>query len=147
VGGTENIKVDVRVIAATNKDLAEAVAAGKFREDLFYYRLNVISIHLPPLKDRKEDIPLLIDYFKKYSQELSKNISNISPEALQILLNYEYPGNVRELQNIIERAVALESSPDLTAHNLSSYLSEQPLLRKGPIDIEIPNEGIDLERW
>ena len=146
VGGTEDIRVDVRIIAATNKELEEAVKEKRFREDLFY-RLNVIQIKLPPLRDRREDIQTLANHFlKKYSQELNKNISKISPEALQILLNYEYPGNVRELQNIIERAVALESSPDLTAHNLSSYLSEQPLLRKGPIDIDIPNEGIDLEK-
>jgi two-component system response regulator PilR (NtrC family) len=146
VGGTEDIRVDVRIIAATNKELEEAVKEKRFREDLFY-RLNVIQIKLPPLRDRREDIQILANHFlKKYSQELSKNILKISPEALQILLNYEYPGNVRELQNIIERAVALESSSDLTAHNLSSYLSEQPLLRKGPIDIEIPNDGIDLEK-
>jgi two-component system response regulator PilR (NtrC family) len=146
VGGTEDIRVDVRIIAATNKDLEEAVKEKHFREDLFY-RLNVIQIKLPPLRDRKEDIQILANHFlKKYSQELSKNILKITPEALQILLNYEYPGNVRELQNIIERAVALESSQELTAYNLSSYLSEQPFLKKGPIDIEIPNEGIDLEK-
>jgi two-component system response regulator PilR (NtrC family) len=146
VGGTEDIRVDVRIIAATNKDLEEAVKEKRFREDLFY-RLNVIQIKLPPLRDRKEDIQTLANHFlKKYSQELSKAISKISPEALQILLNYEYPGNVRELQNIIERAVALEGSEELTPHNLSSYMSEQPLLKKGPIDIEIPNEGIDLEK-
>jgi two-component system response regulator PilR (NtrC family) len=146
VGGTEDIRVDVRIISATNKDLEEAVKEKHFREDLFY-RLNVIQIKLPPLRDRKEDIPILADHFlKKYSEELNKNILKTSPEALQILINYEYPGNVRELQNIIERAVALESGQELTVHNLSSYLSEQPLLRKGPIDIEIPNEGIDLEK-
>jgi two-component system response regulator PilR (NtrC family) len=146
VGGTEDIRVDVRIISATNKDLEEAVKEKHFREDLFY-RLNVIQIKLPPLRDRKEDIPILASHFlKKYSEELNKNILKTSPEALQILLNYEYPGNVRELQNIIERAVALESGQELTVHNLSSYLSEQPLLRKGPIDIEIPNEGIDLEK-
>ena len=146
VGGTEDIRVDVRIISATNKDLEEAVKEKHFREDLFY-RLNVIQIKLPPLRDRKEDIPILAGHFlKKYSEELNKNILKASPEALQILLNYEYPGNVRELQNIIERAVALESSQELTVHNLSSYLSEQPFLRKGPIDIEIPNEGIDLEK-
>jgi two-component system response regulator PilR (NtrC family) len=146
VGGTEDIRVDVRIISATNKDLDEAVKEKRFREDLFY-RLNVIQIKLPPLRERKEDIPILSSHFlKKYSEELNKNILKISPEALQILLNYEYPGNVRELQNIIERAVALESSQELTAHNLSSYLSEQPLLKKGPIDIDIPNEGIDLEK-
>ena len=146
VGGTEDIRVDVRIISATNKDLEEAVKEKHFREDLFY-RLNVIQIKLPPLRDRKEDIQILADHFlKKYSEELSKSILRISPDAHQILLNYDYPGNVRELQNIIERAVALESSQELTLNNLSSYLSEQPLLKKGPIDIEIPSEGIDLEK-
>jgi two-component system response regulator PilR (NtrC family) len=146
VGGTEDIRVDVRIISATNKDLEEGVKEKRFREDLFY-RLNVIQIKLPPLRDRKEDIQILANHFlKKYSEELSKNILKITPEALQILLNYDYPGNVRELQNIIERAVALEGSQELTSHNLSSYLSEQPLLKKGPIDIEIPSEGIDLEK-
>ena len=146
VGGTEDIRVDVRIISATNKDLEVAVKEKLFREDLFY-RLNVIQIKLPPLRERKDDIPPLANHFlKKYSEELNKNILKISPEALQVLFNYEYPGNVRELQNIIERAVALESSQELTVHNLSSYLSEQPLLKKGPIDIEIPNEGIDLEK-
>ena len=146
VGGTEDVRVDVRIISATNKDLEEAVKEKRFREDL-YYRLNVIQIKLPPLRDRKEDIQILASHFlKKYSDELNKNILKISPEALQILLDYEYPGNVRELQNIIERAVALEGSQELTAHHLSSYLNGQPLLKKGPIDIEIPNEGIDLEK-
>lgn len=146
VGGTEDIRVDVRIISATNINLEEGVKEKRFREDLFY-RLNVIQIKLPPLRDRKEDVQILANHFlKKYSEELNKNIAKISPEAFPILLNYEYPGNVRELQNIIERAVALESNQELTAHNLSSYLNEQPLLRKGPIDIEIPNEGIDLEK-
>jgi two-component system response regulator PilR (NtrC family) len=146
VGGTEDLRVDVRIISATNKDLEEAVKEKRFREDLFY-RLNVIQIKLPPLRDRKEDIQILANHFlKKYSEELSKNILRISPDAHQILLNYDYPGNVRELQNIIERAVALEGSQELTLNNLSSYLSEQPLLKKGPIDIEIPSEGIDLEK-
>lgn len=146
VGGTEDIRVDVRIISATNINLEEGVKEKRFREDLFY-RLNVIQIKLPPLRDRKEDVQILANHFlKKYSEELNKNIAKISPEALPILLNYAYPGNVRELQNIIERAVALESNQELTAHNLSSYLNEQPLLRKGPIDIEIPNEGIDLEK-
>jgi len=146
VGGTEDIRVDVRIISATNKDLEVAVKEKLFREDLFY-RLNVIQIKLPPLRERKDDIPPLANHFlKKYSEELNKNILKISPEALQVLFNYEYPGNVRELQNIIERAVALENNQELTAYNLNSYLSEPPFLKKGPIDIEIPNEGIDLEK-
>ena len=146
VGGTEDIRVDVRIISATNRDLEEAVREKRFREDL-YYRLNVIQIKLPPLRERKEDIPLLaMHFFKKYSGELNKNILTISPEAVRILLNYDYPGNVRELQNIIERAVALESSQELTVQNLSSYLNEQLPMKKGAIGLEIPNEGIDLEK-
>jgi two-component system response regulator PilR (NtrC family) len=146
VGGTEDIRVDVRIISATNKDLEEAVREKRFREDL-YYRLNVIQIKLPPLRERKEDIPLLaMHFFKKYSEELNKNILTISPESVRILLNYDYPGNVRELQNIIERAVALESSQELTGQNLSSYLNEQLPIKKGVVDLEIPNEGIDLEK-
>ena len=146
VGGTEDIRVDVRIISATNKDLEEGVREKRFREDLFY-RLNVIQIKIPPLREKREDIPLLTTHFlKKYSEELNKNMSTISPEALRILLNYHYPGNVRELQNIIERAVALESTQELTAQNLSSYLDEQLPLKKRPLDLEIPNEGIDLEK-
>jgi two-component system response regulator PilR (NtrC family) len=146
VGGTEDIQVDVRIISATNKDLEEEVKKKLFREDLFY-RLNVIQIKLPPLRERKEDIPFLaIHFLKRYSEELNKNISNISPEALHILLNYEYPGNVRELQNIIERGVALESTQELTAQNLNSYLEEQLPPRKGLFDLEIPKEGVDLEK-
>jgi len=146
VGGTEDIRVDVRIVSATNKDLEEAVREKQFREDLFY-RLNVIQIKLPPLRERREDIPLLTMHFlKRYSEELNKNILGISPETLRILLNYNYPGNVRELQNIIERAVALEATHELTPQNLSSYLDQQPTLKKGVIDLEIPNEGIDLEK-
>jgi two-component system response regulator PilR (NtrC family) len=146
VGGTEDIRVDVRIIAATNKDLERAVKEKRFREDLFY-RLNVIQIKLPSLRERREDIPVLTAHFlKRYSEELNKNISRISPEALHLLLNYEYPGNVRELQNIIERAVALGTDQELTATNLRSYLDEQIHTKKGVIDLEIPNEGIDLEK-
>lgn len=146
VGGTEDIRVDVRIISATNKGLEEAVREKRFREDLFY-RLNVIQIKLPPLRDRREDIPLLIMHFlKRYSEELNKNITGISPETLRVLLNYDFPGNVRELQNIIERAVALESTHELTSQNLSSYLDQQPSLKKRSIDLDIPNEGLDLEK-
>ncbi len=145
VGGTEDIRVDVRIIAATNKDLEEAVREKRFREDLFY-RLNVIQIKLPPLRERKEDIPLLAMHFlKKFSGELNKAISNFSVEALQLLLNYAYPGNVRELQNIVERAVALEITQELTAQNLRSYLDEHLQAKKGAWDLDIPIDGIDLE--
>jgi two-component system response regulator PilR (NtrC family) len=146
VGGTEDIRVDVRIISATNKDLEEAVREKRFREDLFY-RLNVIQIKLPPLRERREDIPILAMHFlRKYTEELNKNMTGISPETLRILLDYDYPGNVRELQNIIERAVALESAQELTAQNLSTYLDQQPSSRRGAIDLDIPSEGIDLEK-
>lgn len=146
VGGTEDIQVDVRIISATNKDLEEEVRQRRFREDL-YYRLNVIQIKLPPLRERKEDIPHLADHFlRKYSKELEKEITQISPEALRLLLQYDYPGNVRELQNIIERAVTLETSQELTAKNLASYFEEQFPHKRKPLDLEIPNEGIDLEK-
>jgi len=146
VGGTEDIRVDVRIISATNKDLEEAVQKKLFREDLFY-RLNVIQIKLPPLRERKEDIPALANHFlKRYSGELGKPISHITPEALRMLIQYDYPGNVRELQNIVERAVALETSQELTVQNIHSYLEEPLQVPKSPLDLEIPNEGIDLEK-
>ncbi len=107
VGGNELVKVDVRVISATNKDVRKAVASGQFREDL-YYRLNVVTIELPPLRERKEDIPLLAQHFlKKFAVENQKEISDFSAEATDFLLKYEWPGNVRELENAIERAVIL----------------------------------------
>jgi len=147
VGGTEDIRVDVRIIAATNKDLEEAVREKKtFREDL-YYRLNVIQIKLPPLRERREDILLLAEHFlKKYSEELNKRIARIAPNALRILLDYDYPGNVRELQNIIERAVALEGTEELSQPNVASYLEKRSPFKKGSIDLDIPSEGIDLEK-
>jgi two-component system response regulator PilR (NtrC family) len=147
VGGTEDIRVDVRIIAATNKDLEEAVKVQRtFREDL-YYRLNVIEVKLPPLRERKEDIRLLAEHFmKKYSDELGKRITQIAPGALQALLEYDYPGNVRELQNIIERAVALESGEELSERNVISYLDRHSPIKKGWFDLELPSEGIDLER-
>ncbi len=146
VGGTEDIRVDVRIISATNKDLEETVKEKQFREDLFY-RLNVIQVKMPPLRDRKEDIPILAAHFlKKYSEELNKNILKVSPEALTMLLNYEYPGNVRELQNIIERAVALGNGNELTPQHLSSYLDEQIQGKRSAIDLDIPPDGIDLEK-
>ena len=146
VGGTEDIRVDVRILSATNKDLEEAVREKRFREDLFY-RLNVIQIRIPSLRERKEDIPLLTNHFlKKYAEDLGKHITQVSPEVVRILIHYDYPGNVRELQNIIERAMALETTQELTAQNLKSYLEEQLPLKKGPFDLEIPKEGIDLEK-
>jgi len=106
-------KVDVRVIAATNRNLEEMVAAGTFREDLFY-QLNVIPIYLPPLRERKEDIPVLVHHFvKKFNQRLGKNLTRISPAALERLKAYDWPGNIRELENVIERAVNLAEGEEL----------------------------------
>lgn len=113
VGGSETVKVDVRLIAATNRDLAEETAAGRFRPDL-YYRLSVFPIEIPPLRRRAADIPLLARFFlDKYAKKLGKRIEGIAPAALDSLLNYTWPGNVRELQNVIERAVILSPSPFL----------------------------------
>jgi two-component system response regulator PilR (NtrC family) len=113
VGGSNEISIDVRVIAATNRDLEKQVAENTFREDL-YYRLNVIPITVPPLRDRREDLPLLITHFlKKYSAAAGKNIGRINPGSLSALASYEWPGNVRQLENAIERAVALETSEEL----------------------------------
>lgn len=114
LGGVDEIQVDARVIAATNVDLQRLVAEGKFREDLFY-RLNVITIKLPPLRERREDIPLLVEHFlAHYSEENQMPLRRISPDALRYLLDYNWPGNVRELENAMERAVVLSSSPQIT---------------------------------
>jgi len=118
VGGNELIKVDVRVVSATNKDLQVAIEKGGFREDL-YYRLNVVAIDLPPLRERKEDIPLFAQHFlHKFAQENQKEVTEFSPEAMEFLLNYDWPGNVRELENAIERAVILAKDSLVTIADL-----------------------------
>ena len=118
VGGTEDVEVDVRVIAATHQDLMELIHKERFREDL-YYRLNVIPIHLPPLRERREDIPLLaMNFLAKYSGENKRPIRGIAPEAMELFLGYDWPGNVRELENAIERAVALGTGAVLTPESL-----------------------------
>jgi len=122
VGGTQTISVDVRVVAATNKDLKKEVREGRFRQDL-YYRLNVIPIHLPPLRDRRRDITLLVNHFlEKYNLENGRNVNKISPEAVDRLLRYSWPGNVRELENCIERAVVMSPGEALTAGILPDEL-------------------------
>jgi len=119
VGGNKTIKVDVRVVAATNKDLKEEIQQGRFREDL-YYRLNVVHIEVPPLRERKEDIPLLIRHFsERFAREMNKKeIPTPSPEAMAALLAYDWPGNVRELENILERAIILSSGPIIRLEDL-----------------------------
>lgn len=118
VGGTDNVKVDVRVISATNRNLEEAIVKGGFREDL-YYRLNVINIKTPPLRERREDIPELLHHFiRKYSLGMGKAVSGISEAALAALMRYEFPGNVRELENLMERAMALEGDAEISLESL-----------------------------
>jgi transcriptional regulator with PAS, ATPase and Fis domain len=118
LGSNKNIHADVRVISATNRDLEARVKEGAFREDL-YYRLNVVVMSIPPLRERREDIPLLIDHFMKhFSRETGKIIQDISWEAKKMLLKYDYPGNVRELENIMERAVVISRGPMMTLEDL-----------------------------
>jgi two-component system response regulator PilR (NtrC family) len=125
VGGTEDIEVDVRVIAATHQDLQELIHKGRFREDL-YYRLNVIPIHLPPLRERREDIPLLaMNFLAKYSEKTKRPIRGIAPEAMEILLRYHWPGNVRELENAIEHAVALGTGAVLAPESLPDQIRDE----------------------
>jgi DNA-binding NtrC family response regulator len=125
VGGNEIIKVDFRVICATNKDLERAVQEGTFREDL-YYRLNVFTIYVPPLRERKSDIPLLARYFvRKYSRAMAKPVTGISPEAMDVLVRYDWPGNVRELENSIERAMVVGRPPAITPDDLPFRITEK----------------------
>src|SRR5204862_7400029 len=119
VGGSQDIKVDVRIIAATNRPLEKLIEEKKFREDL-YYRLNIITVDVPPLRDRRQDIPLLVDHFlKRFATEFRKNVTDVSGEAMGKLESYEWPGNVRELKKAIERAVLLGSGPVIDAHDLT----------------------------
>ncbi|HWQ34042.1 MAG TPA: sigma-54 dependent transcriptional regulator [Blastocatellia bacterium] len=123
VGGRENIEVDVRVIAATNQDIAEAVRKGEFREDL-YYRLNVVGIHLPDLRERREDIPLLVEHFlKRFAEANHQEPRRFSREAMRLLAGYDWPGNVRELQNAVEYALAIGTGPMLTIADLPPHIS------------------------
>ncbi len=122
LGGVHEIQVDVRIIAATNVDLRQLVREGRFREDLFY-RLNVITIDLPHLRQRKEDIPLLVEFFlRRYSEENQRQARRMTPEALRPLLNYSWPGNVRELENVVERAVVLSSGPEIGPELLPDHV-------------------------
>jgi two-component system NtrC family response regulator len=134
VGGVRTIKVDVRVVAASNRDLKEEVEAGRFREDLFY-RLNVVHLHLPPLRQRQEDIPLLAAHFiKKYVQENLRDKTRITPEALQVLIHYAWPGNVRELENVMERAVILCHDSLITPQDLPKELA--PVAQETALEID-----------
>jgi DNA-binding NtrC family response regulator len=128
VGDTQTIRVDTRVIAASNRDLLEEVEAGEFREDL-YYRLNVVTIYLPPLRDRREDVPELVGHFLRiYNRENNRHVPHVEPKAMEALQAYDWPGNVRELQNYVERAIVLAPGDELTC----DLLPEPVLGRKPP---------------
>ncbi len=145
VGSNEEEPVDVRIVAATNRELAQLVEGGEFREDL-YYRVNVIPIRVPPLRQRREDIPLLVDHFlAKYAAEMGIAPKRLSLEALRILEGYHWPGNVRELENVIERALALSNGEVLTAEDIPVHLL-RPAAAAGAV-AELPAEGLDLDGY
>ncbi|MCX7959749.1 MAG: sigma 54-interacting transcriptional regulator, partial [Deltaproteobacteria bacterium] len=143
IGGTEVIKADVRIIAATNRDLEKMVQEGTFREDLLY-RLKIIPVELPALRERKEDIPLLVDAFiHKYSKEMNKPSVKIDDDALEILLRYDFPGNIRELENIIERAVIMTLDGKISASDLPREVVKGAYSKRDVF--VLPPEGISLE--
>ncbi len=145
VGGTEEESIDVRIIAASNQDLEGRIQTGEFREDLFY-RINVLPIHLPPLRQRREDVPLLVDFFlQKYSRQMDLPLRQISIEAMQILESYDWPGNVRELENLIERVLALSHAETITTRDLPVHLLTNR--RTHPDLVQLPEEGLDLEAY
>jgi len=148
IGGTEDTPVDVRIVAATNRDLEMMVIEGKFREDL-YHRLNVLPINVPPLRERRQDIPLLADYFlAKYRKAFGKEVHKISSYAMDILSSYDFPGNVRELENIIERGVALETSSIILPESLTlaKFKKRQnPEFQCGAASL--PAQGMDLDKY
>jgi len=142
VGGREPIKVDVRIVSATNKDLLEEMKHGRFREDLFY-RLKVVTIHMPPLRERKEDIPELANFFlQKFNHSFGKNVEKIDDAAMKGIIGYPWPGNVRELQSVMEKAVLMSESDTIGLADIRGELRSEPRPAMG---IEIPDGGIDLE--
>jgi two-component system, NtrC family, response regulator len=165
VGGAETIKVDVRIVAATNRDLRQAIAQGNFRDD-FYYRLNVFSLHVPPLRERRDDIPALIDHFlRKFSLELGKTVYEVDDDVIGFFLHYPWPGNVRELENVIERAVVLAEDKRITRDDLPPEIldtqetetnldtpytedTDQSLIeRTGQLEIELIRLALEKFHW
>ena len=145
VGSTKTIKVDIRVIAATNRDLAKMVESGEFREDL-YYRLNVVPIHLPPLRKRREDVPMLIDHFiNEYNPKLRRNITAVADSALAKLLNYPWPGNIRELENTMQRTMVMATGTTITEADLPPTLRGESKLAQRPQSDDV-TPGIDILR-
>jgi DNA-binding NtrC family response regulator len=146
VGGNRPYKTDVRIIAATSQDLKKSVRAGHFRDDLFY-RLNVVPIHIPPLRERREDIALLLEhYFKKFAGDMDRSIPFLAPEVRNLLLDYSYQGNVRELINIVERLFVICSNGEITCHDLPEEVREEAAETQGPTKLlkELPNDGVPL---
>ncbi len=142
VGAINNIKIDVRILAATNKNLEQMVLKKQFREDL-YYRLNVILINVPSLKERLDDVPVLAQVFlDKYANKFQKQVKSISDKAMKLLCSYDYPGNVRELENIIERAVALENTKTILPERLPNFKE----MRSKASDVQVTEDGLDLEK-
>ena len=145
LGGTKDHSLDVRFISATNKDLWDEVQKGNFREDL-YYRLNVIQLDMPPLRERGDDIVQLAHYFvEKHAQVLKKPVKKISAQAMKLLLDYSYPGNVRELENIIERGMALEDGDILTADSLPAIIATGSPSQRSELSVELPEKGLNLD--
>ena len=149
VGGVVDKKVNVRFITATNRDLEEMVKTNQFREDLFY-RLNVVRIHIPPLRERREDIPLFIEYFlNKYSRKINCPVKTISTEAVEIFQKYNYPGNVRELENLIERIIILGETEEIQEKDVLPVLGKNPIvdhdIENISLNISLPENGMDLE--
>ncbi len=146
VGATQEVPVDVRIIAATNQDLESGIKEGRFREDL-YYRLNVIRLEMPALRHRTEDVPLIARHFlRRHSEEMDKRIEDFEPDAMETLLAYDFPGNVRELENIVERAVTLENSQWIRRDNLPPWmLRAASALGELAAAVKLPAEGLDLE--
>jgi two-component system response regulator PilR (NtrC family) len=143
VGGNQDQRIDVRIVAATHRDLRAEAEAGRFREDL-YYRLNVIQIGLPALRERMEDIPLLVQHFlEKYRRELGKDVQGLSGAAMEKVLAYAFPGNVRELENLIERAVALARGPVLDADVLPSSVLERSARARTPSPAAAEGANLD----
>ncbi len=146
VGETGTVSVDVRLIAATNRDLEQEIIAGRFREDL-YFRLNVVHVQVPPLRERQEDIPLLAQYFlEKFSKDQGKDVRSISSYALDTLMKYHFPGNVRELENIIERSVALEHSNIILPESLALSEFKKGGKKKETLPLTLSPSGLDLEK-
>jgi two-component system response regulator PilR (NtrC family) len=145
VGGLEEMQADIRIIAATNQDLTRLIAEGRFREDLFY-RINVIPIALPPLRDRREDISLIAEHFlTKYNEQMGKNIVGLSRGAMDLLQHHSWPGNIRELENVMERAVALEQTPSILPDSLpTSIRGDAPRVPTSSVE-DLPEAGFDLE--